>query len=54
MSVEGETMIRDDCPATKSQIRWMINSTLMMMVCVHRESVEWVHEENSYLGERTR
>ena len=27
---------------------------IMVMMCVHRESIERVYEENSYLGERTR
>ena len=27
---------------------------LMVIMCIDRESIERVHEENSYLGERTR
>ena len=31
-----------------------IMTIMMMMMPVHRESIERVYEENSYLGERTR
>ena len=60
MGGQQKTILNDNGSGDDNDINVIISTIMkimtimMMMMPVHRESIERVYEENSYLGERTR
>ena len=53
MGEQQKTILNDNESGNDSD-NVIISITTMTIMTIHRESIERVYEENSYLGERTR